>query len=219
MTDAGAVSLPTAPAVIHRIWLGGAMLPGYDHGAAWRDMLPGWDHVLWGDGDLAGWSVSPLLERAGRFAPRNDVVRWKVDVFRLAVLFEHGGVYVDCDTVPLRPLDGLLDVPFVAQSPNDLSKATNAVMGFPPRHPYIGAMLDGLEDRVKRLKGRRVVEQVGGFYLTELLPAHRDVRMLPWWLFAGRSIRDRRRGIGRDRRNITEGYVDHTYLNTARKQG
>ena len=47
--------------VLHRIWLGGAMLPGYDHGAAWRDMLPGWDHVL----RLSATCSSPVADSPG----------------------------------------------------------------------------------------------------------------------------------------------------------
>lgn len=204
--------------VLHRIWLGGRIPDVYDHFDAFDRLHPGWKLMLWGDDDLDGWPVSRLLGRVDELAPADDRVRWKVDILRLAVLDRYGGVYVDCDTAPIRPLDPLLQLSaFVAQSPNDLSKATNAVMGATPGHPYIRGLMDGLEARCEQMPGRKVVHTVGGFWLTELLGSH-DVEMLPWWLFAGQSIRDRKRGRKRDPRNASEGFVDHTYQNSQRRR-
>lgn len=204
--------------VLHRIWLGGPIPDVYNHFDRFDRLHPHWELKLWGDDDLDGWPVSPLLRRADELAPANDRVRWKVDILRLAVLDRYGGIYVDCDTSPHRPLDPLLQHDaFVAQSPNDLSKATNAVMGATPNHPYIQALIDGLEARCEQHPGGRVVRTVGGFWLTDLLPNFPDVQMLPWWLFAGQAIRDRNRGNRRDPRNAAEGFVDHTYQNSARR--
>lgn len=210
--------MPNVP-ILHRIWLGGTIPTEYNYFDEFDRLHPHWECRLWGDDDLDGWPVSPLLQRVDELAPANDRIRWKVDILRLAVLDRYGGVYVDCDVKPLRPLDPLLQHDaFVAQSPNDTRKATNAVMGAVPGHPYIWQLMDGLQGRCEKWPGQKVVKTVGGFWLTELLDQHPDVVMLPWWLFAGQSIRDRNRGVGRDSRNRAGGFVDHTYRNSARRR-
>ncbi len=191
------------------------MPPGFDIGATFDRHHPQWEHRLWTDAELTAgdWRTGDLLRRAEEFAP-DDAIRFRVDVWRLEILARHGGIYVDCDAVCLRPMDRLLDYDgFVAQSPNDQTKATNAVMGVAPGHPFTLALLDGLAERAERYRGRRVFESVGGDYLTEMLGEY-DVEMLPWWLFAGRSIKDRNAGRRRDPRHEREGMVDHLYGNT-----
>lgn len=193
----------TIPRILHRIWIGGAIPPVYDHGTEWERLHPDWETHL--------WTTPPEWIRLLPGAPKGDKTRFMVDVWRLQLLHDHGGIYVDCDVVPLRPFDDLLGSAFVAQSPNKLTVATNAVMGFPSRHPVLAAMLDGLEDRLRTHGGRRVVESVGGFYLTESLDG---VDMLPWWMFASRSIAQRKRGLNPGPR--PGAYADHLYANTLR---
>jgi mannosyltransferase OCH1-like enzyme len=200
------------PKRLHLIWLGGPRPAVYDHDARWSELHPGWDVRLWGDADLDGWDVSGLLGEAGRFAPADDQVRWKVDILRLQVLAVHGGIYVDCDTVPHRSFEPLLsDGPWLAETPNVPGTPTNAVMGMPAGHPLMVDMVGQVAARVEAYAGRRVVKQVGGGWLTELVGGYPDVRLLPWWWFASRPIRRRRRP---DPRNMTEGFCDHMYANT-----
>jgi mannosyltransferase OCH1-like enzyme len=37
-----------------------------------------------------------------------DFIQTLADIFRLAVLNKYGGIYLDCDTYPLKPFDSLL---------------------------------------------------------------------------------------------------------------
>lgn len=204
------------PKIIHRIWLGGPMPDVYDNGHTLEHHHPGWEHRLWTDTDLddGTWDMQPILDRADELAPPDDVTRFRVDVWRLELLHRFGGIYIDCDAVALRPFDALLDRTFVAESPNVAGVATNAVMGCEPGHHFLEALLDGVEERAERMGGRRVVEAVGGYYLTELLPQHPDVEMLPWWRFCSQSIRTRDLGLPPDSRNVEEGYADHLYGNS-----
>lgn len=189
------------PPILHRIWIGGAIPPIYDHGGEWDQLHPTWEHHL--------WTTPPDWIRLLAGAPTGDKTRFMVDVWRLELLYDHGGIYVDCDVVPLRPFDDLLASPFVAQSPNNVALATNAVMGFPAHHPVLARMLEGLHARLETHGGRRVVESVGGLYLTENLGG---VEMLPWWMFASRSIAQRRKGVDPGPR--PGAYADHLYANT-----
>jgi mannosyltransferase OCH1-like enzyme len=186
---------------------------------SWLEHNPGWKHRVWGEADLDGLPMvnRALYDAAGRetaHLPPVDTIRWRVDVARLEILHRHGGIYVDADAECLRPLDLLLNhAMFVAQSPNDMG-ATNNVMGASPGHPFLDTLIRGLPANAAARRGQRLVEMVGGKYLTRELATHKppDVVVLPWWLFAAQSIRDRRRG--RPAVSDPRAYVRHVYGNT-----
>ena len=95
------------------------------------------------------------------------------DLIRLEALIRWGGVYVDQDVEPLRPLDVLLYVPAFAAW-EDANSVPNAVMGAVPEHP---AMLACLELMISRLPGD--TWQSGPGVLTACLPGRSDVLLLP----------------------------------------
>lgn len=95
---------------------------------AWRALHPAWDVRLWTDeAELAG---PRALAPPG--VPQVDLVRHVANVVRWRLLADYGGVWVDCDTHPLRPLDPLLgDRPFSAGA-GDMP--TPFVIGGPAGH-------------------------------------------------------------------------------------
>lgn len=205
------------PRIIHRVWLGPPMPDEYRHfGDTFQAHNRSWEHRLWTERDLAGLEMRnrDLFEAVEREAPR-DAVRWRVDVARLEILAQHGGVYVDCDAACLRPLDNLLQYRmFVAQSPNDTRLVTNAVMGAEPGHPFLGALIAGLPANVAAYRGGRLVDTVGGKFISRMIAEHEPdgVTVLPWWLFAPQSIRDRDRGLPASPH--PDAYTRHVYGNT-----
>jgi mannosyltransferase OCH1-like enzyme len=204
------------PATVHQIWVGPQMPAEYRrYLVSWSKQNPGWTYRLWGEADLAGLDMRnrALYDAAEVHAP-TDAVRWRVDVARLEILWAHGGIYADCDSRCLKPLDQLRrHRMFFAQSPNDPRLATNAVMGAEAGHPFLDALIRGLPGNAAAYRGKRLVDSVGGKYITRMICTHQppDVDVLPWWMFAGRSIRDRDRGRPPD---LSRAYIDHLYGNT-----
>jgi len=206
------------------IWLGGKRLPGYDADQQWQSVLSqDWTITVWGDDD--DWPVSDkvrtVLDSAVTFAPKGDATRWRTDILRLALLNTYGGVYCDLDAVPLKSLDPLTGdrSAWVAESPNKKGLPTNAVMGFPARHTLLEDMLQQVDMRAAKHHRIKTAVAVGGHWIEDMLKQGRyDVDVLDWWLFASRSIVDRRTGKPVDSRNTEHGYVNHLYENTARKE-
>lgn len=87
------------PKIIHMIYLGDAVTPwAMAARTLWAELNPDWS-VWWHTDDRD-------LDECYR--PYYDRVRWtnlKTDLLRMSILRRHGGVYVDCDTAPLVPLD------------------------------------------------------------------------------------------------------------------
>lgn len=209
------------PAVVHQVWIGPPMPEQYRRWAqSWPAHNPGWEHRLWTEPDLARLEMRnrELYDRAEVEAPR-DSIRWRVDIARLEILHQHGGIYADVDTVCLRPLDDLRrHRMFLPQSPNAPQFVTNAVMGAEPGHPFLGRLIAGLPANAAAHRGGRLVDTVGGKYITRQIAEHRPegVAVLPWWLFAAQSIRDRDRGLPAQPR--PEAYTNHVYGNTRRRR-
>ncbi|HEV2929906.1 MAG TPA: glycosyltransferase [Propionibacteriaceae bacterium] len=202
------------PAVVHRVWAGEDPIPYRfrAHADTWLKHHPGWEHRLWTPAELDCLDMvnRDLYDKAEQEAP-TDWLRWRADIARLEILHRHGGVYVDTDAECLKPLDPLRRyAAFVPRSPNDPSLVTNAVMGAEPGHPWLRRLLDGLPANAAAYRGSRLVDTVGGKYMTRTLP-HPGVNVLPWQWFAAQSIRDRDAGRPPD---TSQCFAWHKYDNT-----
>jgi hypothetical protein len=156
------------PAILHRVV---PETPNPEADAWWarfEELHPGWELRTHRDPlDPADWPLTaPHWDKAANGAQFADMIR-------LEALLRFGGVYVDQDVEPLRPLDPLLHLPAFAAW-EDERCVPNAVMGAVPDHPAIRACLD---EMLRRLPGE--TWQAGPGVLTMLLPGRDDVLLLP----------------------------------------
>ena len=88
--------------MIHRIWLGPASPPQrfYDATASWQEFFPDYELVLWRDKDMAELRLPSLWSSAKTYAERADIARYRI-------MRMYGGIYADCDVVPLTRFDFL----------------------------------------------------------------------------------------------------------------
>jgi len=211
------------PKIIHRVWIydpspAADPMPEefVEYGRAWQRMHPAWkvvDHT-----ELAG--LSPLRNQALHDAAKDaDYRRYRADIVRLEILCKYGGVYVDTDCEPLKPLDGLLeDVDaFVGESPNLGPKGeriiTNAVMGSVPGHPFIDAAIRRLPQSARDFAGMQTAVTVGPWHLQRTLDAGEGhgLTVFPSYVFFPQSIRDRNDGKEAD---LSRSYAWHRWANT-----
>lgn len=106
------------PKILHHIWVG-SELPENErlNITSWRVHHPDWEHRLWGDEHTGDWKTHDLPElrnrglyaRAPELVPPDAIGQFRSDIARYEILFDHGGLYVDTDTVCLRPIDPVFD--------------------------------------------------------------------------------------------------------------
>ncbi len=101
------------------------------------------------------------------------------DIARYEILHRHGGVYVDCDEEPRRPIDDLLDAELFAAWETDDVWVNNAVMGSRPGHPLLAEMIAALPASVIRHRRKRPNHMTGPRFLTPLIRDRADVTLLP----------------------------------------
>jgi mannosyltransferase OCH1-like enzyme len=103
-------------------------------------MHPTWKFTTWDDYNTTDFEV------ASKFAQCNA---WAIvaDLVRIEAIYRHGGVYIDADIEPVRPIDAMIDsnsLMLTEQSDEFPGTIWNGVIAAPPKHPLIKIILDYL---------------------------------------------------------------------------
>ena len=167
------------PRVLHQIWLGKGEMPL--HQRRWRrrfaEMNPHWEMRLWTDGNLP-----PILNRnawdaCGNVGGTPGCVM-RSDILRLELLARYGGVYLDTDVKPIRPLDEMCPPEVRAWAAcEQLDIVSNAAMGFPPNHPAMWHAVAMIEESF--FERRYVGDQAGPGLLARVITQYDEVALYP----------------------------------------
>lgn len=158
------------PHVIHRVWLDDPMPDIFaNFGKQWQQQHPDWTVVDWlHTDDLPALNNQDLFDQAPELIP-NDWVRFRSDLVRLEIIYQHGGVYVDTDTTPRRPLPEPDATAWAARSPQTKRgkrPITQAVFAAAPHHPWIGRMIETAPSAVATYRHRPLAEVIGPWHFT-----------------------------------------------------
>lgn len=152
------------PHVLHLIWLGPMAPP--DEAVrgllSWLAMHPKWQCKLWTD-----WDRQPphprvqichvrdvAWQQLEEYFYASDSVAEKSELLRYEILWSEGGVYVDCDTLCVQPLDVLnegydfycgLELPQRTVLSSSIVVSTHLI-GAMPAHPVLQHTLDWLSE-------------------------------------------------------------------------
>ena len=140
--------------VLHHIWVGPNSDP-IDLIRAWREMHPGWELRLWREADIRAFG----LRNGDAFEAYLELRLWHgaANVARVEIVERLGGVYVDMDTIPLRPFDGGtfmrhgLFAGYVQPRPEYPGLIGNAYIGAVPGHPVLRTAMRMIANR-RRLR-------------------------------------------------------------------
>lgn len=172
----------TIPKVIHQYWTGGPIPAEYlAYSEAWSAMNPGWARYLWSDQALmiddpdTGLVNIDLWHRAEEFVAHGRQYQLRADIVRYELLYRFGGMWIDMDFEPLKPLDSWFhevdgDRPFAVWETQD-EWAANGMMGSPKGHWFMRLLTDRLPQSARDNLGRTPSKIAGPQYMTNL---HRE---------------------------------------------
>lgn len=167
------------PKIIHQYWTGGP-IPAWlrRFSEEWHEMNPGWAYYLWSDYALAiddpetGLENAALWHRAEEFVAPGRQYQLRADIVRYELLKRFGGVWIDMDFEPLKPLDSWFaevdgDEPFAVWETQD-EWAANGIMGSPKGHWFLRLLVDRLPQSARDNVGHTPSRIAGPQYMTRL---------------------------------------------------
>lgn len=202
------------PRLMHFVWVGPAMPRQFAHYiAGWRTLHPTWDVRVWGDDDLDWLRNREAFDLAERIAPGSEG-QLRSDVARYEILERFGGVYVDCDFEPLRPIDALLDDHCFAAWETDDVWVNNAIIGATVGHPLMRDLVVRLPHNIRVNRGKRPNHLTGPRFLTPLAKRHR-VTVHPSAMFYPYRWDE----LDRAGEDFPDAYAVHHWSNARKRQG
>lgn len=177
------------PKRLHRLWLGTRPRPErYDaYWEAWQATLPDWELTTWTEETLPPlrnqelFDSAPSFARSGGIQMAHDraVAVQRADIVAYELVYQFGGVYVNCDMSPLRSLDPLLENEAFAGL-EDSHFLCNAAIGGVQKAFIFNKVIESLPDRVRSHPSAGMEVQTGPHALTAAARAYpRRIRVLP----------------------------------------
>jgi mannosyltransferase OCH1-like enzyme len=200
------------PKHIHQIWLGKNPRP-----EPWiktvREFAAkfGYKYTMWTEKEADSqldWNAVPGLRRL--YGGFHKQLAGRADLIRLLALYQYGGIYVDADSVIMKPekLDKFLEgnhagvffawehiekahTKKVNNFGPELEGAkrliANGVIGAAPKHPFFRKLLEGILGNAEREVGEHAWRRVGPLYVTRIYTQFKkqfpDVHIYPMKYF------------------------------------
>lgn len=167
----------SVPQIFHQIWVP----PGEENDPkvetsknSWVKHNPGWVHFLWHDRYLGWLQHRDLYDDAPNLVPADAVGQFRSDIARLEILHKFGGMYVDCDTICMRPIETALAGHDAWAAAEDAVWVGNTYLAAKAHHPVFAELVEKLRENVTRNKGRglRPNRLSGPRYLTPIWNRH-----------------------------------------------
>lgn len=210
------------PKRLHIIWVGDEKKRPDQWIQTWRDHHPDWDVKVWGNDDYqqGAWINQKHLESLWKAQSWIGVS----NLLRLEILYKHGGIYVDADSICLRPLDDwILESEFFACWANDIGpqkRINNAFMGSVPDNPFLRFVIDYI--RAKRNVTTRMTlcgpRPAKTWKATGVMPLNICLEKLPYTnatLLPCHMFHPRHR-LRKDYAGGGRVYADHLYAGTSK---
>ena len=136
------------PRLIHVVWIGGKPNPHQDLLGSWTRLNPEWELRYWTDGTLPPMRHQRLIDKIPHWSG-------KVNVIRLELLHQFGGLYSDADSECLKPLDPLVEGVRSLGMTGRKGNVQNATLACEPGDPTYGRMLHDMPEWWRQLKASR----------------------------------------------------------------
>ena len=164
--------------LIHQIWVGGKMPEQH---RKWSEQLqamhPDAEYVLWGDGDFGWLEHRDLFDDAERLVPDHNVGQFRADIGRYEILARYGGVYLDTDVEPIKPMHELEGPDAWAGWERTGEWVGTSVLGGTAGAPFWTAVVQRLAESVATQ--RQYLEKSGPRFVTRVFREVGGLHMYP----------------------------------------
>lgn len=184
--------------MIHLVWFGPGIEEACKTRDAWQQIHPDLLVKLWTTPTEEAFNI---FEATREFVIDSDHARHLSNLTRYSLLYELGGYYVDCDTIPLAPITILGSGPWSASV---RGRPEGAFLASPSNSQWIKSVIDRCRDF--RSSTQTTAPNVSGSKaLLDVYLRNRDIRLIP----AGVLFSADR--LGRPVRSVSMQIADHKW--------
>lgn len=94
--------MATIPKIIHQIWIGPKPPPSFM--AKWKELNSEYEYILWDNERIKDFKIKNIY-LYNLYSDHEECWNARSDILRYEILEQYGGVYIDADCMPLRPLE------------------------------------------------------------------------------------------------------------------
>lgn len=215
------------PKKLHIIWIGDDKKRPDRWISTWCEKHPDWEIKIWGNDDLKSicWKTQKQIDVFLKYKKYEGVA----DCMRYEILEQHGGVYVDADSICKKPMDDLLECDFFtvySGSNDDPLRVANGFIGSVPNHPVMAEMIKAivtLENPYKKWSWRHMRmlktqpwKTVGPILFTKVLASYK-VNILPSFTFLPHHFGDALVSVEEMAILSKDSYAEHFWGTTFNK--
>jgi hypothetical protein len=209
-----AVNKMVLPKIIHQIWIGSAPRPN-EWMETVKDFAKEYDYkyMLWNEGDIGELGIESISGVKELYESFGKELAGKADILRMLALYKYGGLYIDADTVIMKPekfaafleknraavffgwenLTAARTRKLKLADPGINKKkrlVANGLIGSERGHPFFKRLLEGIQENIEKLdedERQTPWKTVGPLYVTRVYNATRkdfpDVHVYPMKYF------------------------------------
>jgi len=160
------------PKIIHFVWLNKAEMPDsiQQNIEAWKTILPDYEFMLWSEKNFDALECRWVKEAIDK-----KKYNLAVDAVRAYALYEHGGIYLDVNTIVHKSFDHLLDNDaFVAYERVKGAWVSGRVMGSVKNHGFMRYLYSYYNRHLRFASDSVTITEIAKKYYSKFKPDGRE---------------------------------------------
>ena len=157
------VNCSSIPKILHFIWVGQNQIPeSYIYYIqSWLFNHKGWKYYFWDDSNIPKLFNQDLYDNAEFYAQKADILRYEI-------LYNYGGVYIDCDFLCLKSIDELIENIDGFSAYESTEYIAIGIMGFKRGDLFLKKIIQYLEYNTLINKDKNIPNQTGPVFFTKM---------------------------------------------------
>ena len=154
------------PKNFHFIWIGNNQIPAIyiQYIQSWMTHHKEWNFYLWNDDNIPSLVNQSLFDHVSTFAQKADILRYEI-------LYQYGGIYVDCDFLCIKNIEPLLNTiecihGFSAYESNEYIAI--GIMGFQQYDPFLDIIIKSIPYFYHTQIHKTIPMQTGPIFFTHM---------------------------------------------------
>ena len=157
------VNSSSIPKILHFIWIGQNQIPEtyIYYIQSWLFNHKDWKYYFWDDSNIPKLFNQDLYDNADFYAQKADILRYEI-------LYNYGGVYVDCDFLSLKSIDELIENIDGFSAYESTEYIAIGIMGFKKGDLFLKKIIKYVEYNTLINKDKSIPNQTGPVFFTKM---------------------------------------------------